>query len=138
MTSKNDSKTGSAAEIVVKPQKGTTLKVMPAPNVLGKPFCVLSHQSGNLLTTPRTSAWKFKTLTLCISTLFPIFCRYIYNLIVSSILTLFRWYVVISEIYEIQSVTFIFSVKLSGCLFQICIEAVFLNIFPSHEPQSEI
>jgi len=27
------SKTGSAAGIVVKPQKGTTLKVMPAPNV---------------------------------------------------------------------------------------------------------
>ena len=53
MTSKNDSKTGSAAEIVVKPQKGTTLKVMPAPNVLGKPFRVLSHQYGNLLTTPR-------------------------------------------------------------------------------------
>ena len=33
MTSKNASKTGSAAGIVVKPQKGTTLKVMPAPNV---------------------------------------------------------------------------------------------------------
>ena len=31
--SKNASKTGSAAGIVVKPQKGTTLKVMPAPNV---------------------------------------------------------------------------------------------------------
>ena len=27
------SKTGSAAGIVVKPQKGTTLKVTPAPNV---------------------------------------------------------------------------------------------------------
>ena len=53
MTSKNASKTGSAAGIVVKPQKRTTLKVMPAPNVEGKPFCVLSHQSGNLLTTPR-------------------------------------------------------------------------------------
>ena len=26
-------KTGSAAVIVVKPQKGTTLKVMPAPNI---------------------------------------------------------------------------------------------------------
>ena len=50
MTSMNASKTGSAAGIVVKPQKGTTLKVMPAPNVC-KPFCVLSHQSGNLLTT---------------------------------------------------------------------------------------
>ena len=33
MTSRNDSKTGSAARIVVKLQKGTTLKVMPAPNV---------------------------------------------------------------------------------------------------------
>ena len=33
MTSKNASKTGSAAGIVVKPQKGATLKVMPAPNV---------------------------------------------------------------------------------------------------------
>ena len=33
MTSKNASKTSSAAGIVVKPQKGTTLKVMPAPNV---------------------------------------------------------------------------------------------------------
>ena len=33
MTSKNASKTGSAAGIVVKPQKGITLKVMPAPNV---------------------------------------------------------------------------------------------------------
>ena len=33
MTSKNASKTGSAAGIVVKPQKGTTLKVMLAPNV---------------------------------------------------------------------------------------------------------
>jgi len=54
MTSKNASKTGSAAGIVVKHQKGTTLKVMPAPNVYGKPFCVLSHQTGNLLTTPRT------------------------------------------------------------------------------------
>ena len=53
MTSKNISKTGSAAGIVVKPQKGTTLKVMPAPSVNGKLFCVLSHQSGNLLTTPR-------------------------------------------------------------------------------------
>jgi len=31
MTSRNASKTGSAAGIVVKPQKGTTLKVMPAP-----------------------------------------------------------------------------------------------------------
>jgi hypothetical protein len=27
------SKTGSAAGMVLKPQKGTTLKVMPAPNV---------------------------------------------------------------------------------------------------------
>jgi len=53
MTSRNASKTGSIAGIVVKPQKGTTLKVMPAPNVQGKPFCVSSHQSGNLLTTPR-------------------------------------------------------------------------------------
>jgi hypothetical protein len=25
---------------------------MPAPNVYGKPFCALSHQSRNLLTTP--------------------------------------------------------------------------------------
>ena len=50
MTSKNASKTGSAAGIVVKPQKGTNLNVIPAPNV--KPFCVLIHQSGNLLTTP--------------------------------------------------------------------------------------
>jgi len=33
MTSRNASKTGSAAGIVVKPQKGTTLKVMSAPNV---------------------------------------------------------------------------------------------------------
>ena len=33
MTSKNASKTGSATGIIVKPQKGTTLKVMPAPNV---------------------------------------------------------------------------------------------------------
>ena len=33
MTSRNASKTGSAAGIVVKPQKGTTLKVMPAPNL---------------------------------------------------------------------------------------------------------
>jgi len=33
MTSRNASKTGSAAGIVVKPQKGTTLKVMTAPNV---------------------------------------------------------------------------------------------------------
>ena len=33
MTSKNASKTGSAAGIVVKPQKGTTLEEMPAPNV---------------------------------------------------------------------------------------------------------
>ena len=33
MTSKNISKTGSAVGIVVKPQKGTTLKVMPAPNI---------------------------------------------------------------------------------------------------------
>jgi len=32
MTSRNASKTGSAAGIVVKPQKGTTLKVTPAPN----------------------------------------------------------------------------------------------------------
>ena len=56
MTSKNASKTGSAAGNVVKPQEGTTLKVMPAPNVLGKPFCVLSHQSGNVLTTPRIYA----------------------------------------------------------------------------------
>jgi len=55
MTSRNASKTGSAAGIVVRPKKGTTLKVMPAPNVQGKPFCVLSHQSGNLLTTPRIS-----------------------------------------------------------------------------------
>jgi len=55
MTSRNVSKTGSAAGIIVKPQKGTTLKVMLAPNVEGKLFCVLSHQSGNLLTTPRTS-----------------------------------------------------------------------------------
>ena len=53
MTSRNASKTGSAAGILVKHQKGTTLKVMPAPNVQGKPFYVLSHQSGNLLTTPR-------------------------------------------------------------------------------------
>jgi hypothetical protein len=28
--------------------EGTTLKVMLASNVQGKPFCVLSHQSGNL------------------------------------------------------------------------------------------
>jgi hypothetical protein len=34
------------------PQKGTTLNVMPDPNVQGMPFCVLRHQSGNLLTTP--------------------------------------------------------------------------------------
>jgi len=53
MTSKNASKIGSAAGIVVKPQKGTTLKVMPAPNVYGKSFCISSHQSGNFLTTPR-------------------------------------------------------------------------------------
>jgi len=53
ITSRNASKTGSDAGIVVKPQNGTTLKVMPGPNVQGKPFCVLSHQSGNLLTTPR-------------------------------------------------------------------------------------
>jgi len=33
MTSRNASKTGSAAGIIVKPQKGTILKVMPAPNV---------------------------------------------------------------------------------------------------------
>ena len=33
MTSKNASKISSAAGIVVKPQKGTILKVMPAPNV---------------------------------------------------------------------------------------------------------
>jgi len=33
MTSRNASKTGSAAGIIVKPQKGITLKVMPAPNV---------------------------------------------------------------------------------------------------------
>jgi len=33
MTSRNASETGSTAEIVVKPQKGTTLKVMLAPNV---------------------------------------------------------------------------------------------------------
>ena len=33
ITSKNASKTSSAAGIIVKPQKGTTLKVMPAPNV---------------------------------------------------------------------------------------------------------
>ena len=33
MTSKNTSKTGSAAEIVVKPQKGTSLKVTPDLNV---------------------------------------------------------------------------------------------------------
>ena len=33
MTSKNASNIGSTAGIVVKPQKGTTLKVMPAPNV---------------------------------------------------------------------------------------------------------
>ena len=33
MTSKNVSKIGSAVEIVVKPKKGTTLRVMPAPNV---------------------------------------------------------------------------------------------------------
>ena len=33
MTSKNASKTGSTTRIVVKPQKGTTLKVKPAPNV---------------------------------------------------------------------------------------------------------
>jgi len=33
ITSKNASKTGSAAGIVVKPQKGTTLKVMPTLNV---------------------------------------------------------------------------------------------------------
>ena len=52
-TSKNASKTGSAAEIVVKPQKGTTLKVISVPNVQGKPFCVLNHQSGNLFTSPR-------------------------------------------------------------------------------------
>ena len=54
MTPKNASKTGSAAGIVVKSQKGTTLKVMPAPKVWGKPFCVLSHQSENLLTNPRS------------------------------------------------------------------------------------
>jgi hypothetical protein len=28
------------------------LKVMPAPNVYDKSFCVLSHQSVNVLTTP--------------------------------------------------------------------------------------
>ena len=33
MTSRNASETGSATGIVVKPQKGTTLKVMLAPNV---------------------------------------------------------------------------------------------------------
>ena len=33
MTSKNASETGSAAGIVVKPQKGTTLKVITAPNI---------------------------------------------------------------------------------------------------------
>ena len=33
MLSKNASKTGSAAGIVIKPQKGTTLKMMPSPNV---------------------------------------------------------------------------------------------------------
>jgi len=53
MTSRNVSKTGSAAGIVVKPQKETTLKVMPVPIVQGKLFCVLNHQSRNLLTTPR-------------------------------------------------------------------------------------
>ena len=55
MTSKNASKTGSTTGIVVKPQKGTTLKVKTASNVSGKPLCVLSHQSGNFLTTPRIS-----------------------------------------------------------------------------------
>ena len=54
MMSRNVSKTGSAAGIVVKPQNGTTLKVMPSPNVKVKPFCVLSNQSRNLLTTPRS------------------------------------------------------------------------------------
>ena len=53
MTSRNASKTGSTTGIIVKSQKGTTLKVMLAPNVQGKPYCVLSYQSGNLLTTPR-------------------------------------------------------------------------------------
>jgi len=62
MISRNASKTGSAAGIVVKPQKGTTLKVMPAPNVEVKPFCVLSHQSGNLLTNPR----------ICLQIYFPL------------------------------------------------------------------
>jgi len=33
MTSRNASDTGSAAGIVVKPQKGTILNVMPGPNV---------------------------------------------------------------------------------------------------------
>ena len=33
MTSRNASDTGSAAGIVVKPQKGTILNVMPSPNV---------------------------------------------------------------------------------------------------------
>jgi len=34
------------------PQKGTTLRVMLAPNVYVKPFCFLSHQSRNLLKLP--------------------------------------------------------------------------------------
>jgi len=33
MTSRNTSKTGSAVGIVVEPRKGTTLKVIPAPNI---------------------------------------------------------------------------------------------------------
>jgi hypothetical protein len=33
ITSRNASKVGSAAGILVKPQKRTTLKVIPAPNV---------------------------------------------------------------------------------------------------------
>jgi len=39
---------------------------MPGPNVEGKPFCVLSHQSGNLLSTLVTTR---KTIIACIVTL---------------------------------------------------------------------
>ena len=66
MTSKNASKTGSAAGIVVKPQKGATLKVMPASNVKGKTFCVLSHQSGNLLLIPHITLARFSASSLMV------------------------------------------------------------------------
>ena len=36
--------------------EGDYFELMPAPNVSDKPFCVLSQQSWNLLTTPRTCA----------------------------------------------------------------------------------